>query len=369
MKRRLRLAFLLAIVGAAVLSTVALAGDVTGRDSFGDVRTPGLTAAERAAIDVVRVEAVGQSNLGVVVTATFRGNFEQLVGRGHLKTALAALVLVPKTGAGSPAGVVTQGPDEGTVLRKARSTKVGAIRDGKTVTFYVVGGGYENVAAVEVRTLAKVPPSTSRRLYQDVPGELSSRVWNDVLRSPTDRAALAAQVADLSCAELSGLSTVLERRLARVEHKLRKHQRPAKRAQLEREHAELHALLDDVNGRRNACTGSPPPSSGSSCTLRTQRDSGFPTIEVNVFARCTASVRSATMTFPSDSGRTIIAFLPSSCSASGNVLTCPNLLAPANTDFEIDARFSSPFPAAAPFSGVFVLDTGTVTTSGTFPGP
>ena len=365
MKRRLRLAFLLAIVGAAALSTVALAGDVTGRDSSGDVRAPGLTAAERAAIDVVRVQAVGQANLGVVVTATFRGNFEQAVGHGHLKTALAALVLVPKPGAGAPAGVVTQGPDDGTVLRQTRSTHVGAVRDGKTVTFYVVGGGYENVAGVEVRTLAKVPPS-GRALAADPP-EVSSAEWTDILRSPTDRAALATQVNDLTCTQLDALRSSLERRLAKIERKLERKKPGASRDRLLRDHAELVSLLGQVNSRLAGCGGAPPPTSSVSCTMRTQRDSVFPTIEVNIHTGCTALIRSATLTFPTS--QSVIAFLPSGCSASGNVLTCPNLAIPANTDFEIDARFNTPFGPSAPFTGVFVLDTGTFTTNGTFPGP
>jgi hypothetical protein len=363
--RRLRLAFFLAIVGASVLCTVALAGDVTGADSSGDVKAPGLTAAERAAIDVVRVQAVGQANFGVVVTATFRGNFEGLVGHGHLKTAAAALVLVPKPGAGAPAGVITQGTGDGTVLRQTRSTNVGAVRDGKTVTFYVVGGGYENVAGVEVRTLAKVPPA-GRALAEDPP-VASSTEWSALLHSPADRAAVAAQVGDLTCPQLDALRSSLERRLTRIEQRLERKKPGRGRDHLVRDHAELHSLLDEVNSRLAACGGTPPPPPGASCTLQTLRDSGFPTIEVNVHARCGALIRQATLTFPST--QTINAFLPSGCSASGSVLTCPNLAIPANTDFEIDARFAAPFPPGATFNGVFVLDTNTFTTNGTFPGP
>jgi hypothetical protein len=369
LKRRLRLAFLLAIVGAAALSTVALAGDVTGSDSSGDVRAPGLTAAERAAIDVVRVEAVGQANLGVVVTATFRGNFEQAVGRGHLKTALAALVLVPKAGAGAPAGVVTQGAgDVGTALRKTRSTNVGAVRDGKTVTFYVIGGGYENVASVEVRTLAKVPPSTRRTLYDGEPAQVSDRTWSSILKSPTERAALEAGVGDLSCPELSALKSSIERRLRTIERKLRRKRSAEGRVLLQHDHAALLGLLGEVNTRLASCGGAPPPAPGFSCTMRTQRDSVFPTIEVNIHTGCTTLIRSATLTFPTS--QSIIAFLPSGCSASGNVLTCPNLAIPANTDFEIDARFNTPFGPNAPFTGLFVSGPGaSVTVNGTFPGP
>src|SRR5262245_36950088 len=99
------------------------AGDVSGRDAAGDVQAAGLTAAEQAAIDVVSVRATGKEGLGVLVTATFRGNFTALVGRGNLKSAAAVLVLKGKDG--GSAGIVSFGAGpKGTVLRRSRSTQV-----------------------------------------------------------------------------------------------------------------------------------------------------------------------------------------------------------------------------------------------------
>ena len=104
---------LLAITGIFVLGAASAsghsgrpAGSVTGSDLAGDVTTQGLTAAERDAIDIVSIKAIGKEGLGVVVTVTFKGNFTGLIGRGHLKDAAAALVLRGKA-EGSWAGVVT----------------------------------------------------------------------------------------------------------------------------------------------------------------------------------------------------------------------------------------------------------------------
>ena len=182
---------------------------MTGRDAAGDVKVKGLTKAERDAIDIVSVRAIGQADLGVLVTATFRGNFEKAVGRGHLKTALAALVLIPKSGAGAPAGVVTQGAGPvGKILRRTRSAAVGAVRHGKSVTFFVAGPGYENVASVEVRTLAKAP-APGRTLAQDKPPTVSDRYWREILVSPKDRAFVIANVDQLTCQELKSLVSEL----------------------------------------------------------------------------------------------------------------------------------------------------------------
>ena len=71
------------MVGALWLALSGSAADITGSDAAGDVKGKGLTAAERAALDVVSVRWWVRPGLGVFVTATFRGNFEQRVGRGH----------------------------------------------------------------------------------------------------------------------------------------------------------------------------------------------------------------------------------------------------------------------------------------------
>jgi hypothetical protein len=202
------------LVGAALLGSPAFAADISGSDPAGDVKTKGLTAAERAALDVVSVRVVGESGLGVFVTATFRGNFEKRVGRGHLKTALAALVLVPKPGAGVPAGVVTAGKGPvGTVLARTSSETVGAVRDGRTVTFFVGGPGFESVESVEVRTLAKAPGLAGRASARahDVP-EVPDGMWDKILESPSDILDLPGDASFLTCLELRELREEIRKR-------------------------------------------------------------------------------------------------------------------------------------------------------------
>jgi hypothetical protein len=214
------------LIGALWLASAAAAADVTGPDPAGDVKAKGLTAAERAALDVVSVRVVGEPGLGVFVTATFRGNFEQRVGRGHLKTALAALVLVPKPDAGIPAGLVTAGKGPvGTVLEHTGTEAVGAVREGKTVTFFVAGPGFENVASVEVRTLAKAPRLRGRQPAGVI--DLPDVTWDDILDAATDVAALPANATLLSCSDLRALREAIRGRVADL---LESFQQPVQRA-------------------------------------------------------------------------------------------------------------------------------------------
>jgi hypothetical protein len=105
----------LATSTAAALPATASA--VTKRDRGGDAKARGVTAAERRALDVVRVEAIGEA-AGLVVTATFRGNVARRLGRGNLRQAAVGLVLRPRRGARAtataaqarPAVLATTGP-------------------------------------------------------------------------------------------------------------------------------------------------------------------------------------------------------------------------------------------------------------------
>jgi hypothetical protein len=65
---------------------------VSKPDRAGDVTAKGLTTRERRAIDIVRVEATGDS-FATLVTVTLAGNFEAAAGRGRLASAVAGVVL------------------------------------------------------------------------------------------------------------------------------------------------------------------------------------------------------------------------------------------------------------------------------------
>jgi hypothetical protein len=160
--RRLTLLLAFAVVGPAAQVPVAEAGDVSVRDR-GSVKSKGLTRAERSALDVQRVRARG-AKIGLFVTVRFKGDFAGRIGRGRLKRALAALVLHPKGPKRKPSILATTGPaGKARTLRGTRSTDVGALREGRQVTFFIVGGGLAGVKRIEVKVF-RARPRGSRRV-------------------------------------------------------------------------------------------------------------------------------------------------------------------------------------------------------------
>src|SRR5919198_4013011 len=97
---RSALAALAAIAGVGALALSAAGGDVRGSDRAGDVRAAGLSAKERAALDIRSVRVTGEEGLGAFVVVKLGGNLEQAIGRGHLKNAVVGIVLHPKPGRG-----------------------------------------------------------------------------------------------------------------------------------------------------------------------------------------------------------------------------------------------------------------------------
>jgi hypothetical protein len=261
---------LLVITGIFVLGAVSAsghsgrpAGSVTGSDPAGDVTAPGLTPAERAAIDLVSVRATGREGLGVVVTATFKGNFTGLIGSGHLKDAAAVLVLKGKT-AGSSAGVVSLGAGgEGTVLRHTRSTKVGAVRNGRQVTFFVAGPGYGSVASVGVEVLVNPPAlgvRTTAGRALDAPPHIADGNWGKVLEQKPDDAGAVIDDAPLilTTSELRDLLASVGKAMTRVQiTEFSVGPSPVLLAQYD----SLYAFSLDV--RRLLAQGGPSPLSGT----------------------------------------------------------------------------------------------------------
>jgi len=198
------------VLGLASSAPARIDGDVSGKDPAGDVSAKGLTKAEARAIDIVAVRVVGADNLGVFVTATFAGNFEQAMGKGHLAHAAAALVLVPKPGKGSSAGLVTQGPGQvGKVYRETASTAVGSFRNGNKLTFFISGPGFGNVQSVYVETVASATGLGKARAtsaHSDAPPELPPGFWKIFLKlHKVDYAPLDVDTSVLSCEELDDL--------------------------------------------------------------------------------------------------------------------------------------------------------------------
>jgi len=164
------------MITAGIAALSAAGGDVQGTDPAGDLKTPGLTRAERAALDIRSIRVVGEEGLGAFVTVTFAGNIERALGSGHLKQAVAGMVLRPRSTPATPAGLLARGGElvpltlrisktrtvrvqttTEETYRKTRSTSVGIVRHGRQLFFFVIGGGFSNVASVSVRTFASLP--------------------------------------------------------------------------------------------------------------------------------------------------------------------------------------------------------------------
>lgn len=180
---------------------------MTGKDPAGDVHAKGLTKAELAAVDIVSVKVTGAGDFGVFVTVTFRGDFQKAMGHGGLAKAATALVLSPKKGAGLSAGLVTQGPGIGALYRHTASTDVGAFRSGRTLTFFILGPGFDNVASVGVETVVKAGNLTAARTSSgNTPPIMGPRTWDKFLSlHPIDKHVQITDPSGLSCPELQDL--------------------------------------------------------------------------------------------------------------------------------------------------------------------
>lgn len=165
MRKRYRIALLTAalavLAGAVALSARGVehtvgTDDVAKPDPAGDVTAKGLTARERAAIDIVRVEAFGDA-FATVVTVTFAGNFEGAFGRGRLASAFAGVVL--RLARGQPTVVATRGPGVGEFAGGLGGRGPFAVlRQGRTVTFVARRFDFTKFSRIEVKTFAALGP-------------------------------------------------------------------------------------------------------------------------------------------------------------------------------------------------------------------
>lgn len=134
----------------------AAAGTVSVSDPAGDVEAGKLTSKERAAIDIKSFTVSGEESLGMLATVEFAGKFTKLIGRGHLKKGQAELELQPSSPDADPARLTTKGAGiVGKTVRDTSSKKVGAVRDGNELTFFIFGPGFSSVANAEVSTFAR----------------------------------------------------------------------------------------------------------------------------------------------------------------------------------------------------------------------
>ncbi len=200
MARRLAPVLLAALLLPALVVPAAH-GDVRSKRDRGAAKARGLNAAERKALDVSRVTAIGTKD-GLLVAVRLKGSFERRAGRGRLRRSAVALILRPKSRRAKPAILATTGrsrrPD---TLRSTRSSRVGVARIGKTVYFAISGSGLGGVRRVQVKTFARLGRRRPGRQAKEIrisPAQARFLLGED----GTDASALAAPATANDCNEL-----------------------------------------------------------------------------------------------------------------------------------------------------------------------
>lgn len=160
--KRLRLASLACIAVAAAGTALAppvVAEERSTRDRAGDVRARGLTPAERRALDITRVTTEA-GEAGLIVRVALRGDFDAVVGRRHLRTALAGVVLHPRSRRATPLAIVSTGAGrrEDTLASRGVRGPVAAAREEREIAFFAPGVDVSSIRRVEARTFASTPP-------------------------------------------------------------------------------------------------------------------------------------------------------------------------------------------------------------------
>lgn len=227
------------MAAAVVLAAVIVSFDgpaqaaASRRQSRGPVRA--LTAAERRAVSIVSVSAVGDESLGLIVTVSFHGNIERYLGQGHLRGGLLALTLTPEFGGQSPVGLVDDGGGFASasfpilaghgkrvsikagavqvfglerLLRRLTPGQVNVFRTGNHVVFYLGGLGLSKPVSIKAKIFSRSPtgPASSTAGVRT----LTASVWHKVVQTrPTSVASASLAPTQLTVAQLEALRTEL----------------------------------------------------------------------------------------------------------------------------------------------------------------
>ena len=242
-------------IGDALCVGLATAGAAAWPDRVA-LKAGGLSVAERQAITIKSVSAVGEGSLGLIVSVTFGDDIQRYLGQGALKRSLLALVLVSSSAGQTPAGLVDQGggfaptaypvidgrgrhvtgkrgsleafsPERVRGITPAR--RVWVLREGNRVVFHIAGAWVGRVEKIKLEVFATSPTGL---------GRLGIAGWRRVLNQrPTDRALLSVDPTAISFGKLSALRQELSDLLSFGVEPESRHE--------ERAHADLKAAIDD----------------------------------------------------------------------------------------------------------------------------
>jgi len=309
---------------------------------------------------IASIDVKGSDNLGVFVTATFRGNFAKTIGTGNLKHAAAALVLVPKPGKALSAGLVTIGAGPvGKLYRETKSTDVGAARNGNKLVFFILGPGYANVQSVEVETIQSATglPRATSAVSQDIPN-FGPRLWDKFISlHPIDHHVQTADPSGLSCPELKNMLASIDEDLAD----------PGFHVTVEPDvKAALSKFRDTVQGLYDKCA---PPVTTPPAVVGTFAWSFFGSNEVagtGVFTGPAETFSGVRIVLPSSfviTNHICPSQLPSAA-ISGNTIACGGGILTTGQSFTLNLQ-TSPFPTAGMGGQIFGVE-GNSTVDGPF---
>ena len=216
---------LLAVSCACALFAALATAGVTGLKRSHAFAAPGPGGAETGALTIGSLSAAADPSVGLIVTATFKGDIERYLGQGHLANGVLALVLSAEAGGQPPTGVLDTGgglsPIRVPVLRRSHARvspgsrlidvsapervqamtsarPIAVIRDRNRVIVYIGGTGVSRLARLELKLFASAPPPAAGA---DING--SGSAWRGVVRGkPTDSASLSVDTSKLTCAQL-----------------------------------------------------------------------------------------------------------------------------------------------------------------------
>jgi O-glycosyl hydrolase len=172
--RRTWLALAAAAVAAATFASPA-AGAIVAQPERLTVKASRLTVGERRAITLESLGATADGSLGLIVTATFRGNVERYLGQRDLAKGLVALVLIPTHPAPRSMELVDEGggftptrvpiadghtqivdvfnPEH--VLHRQTPPGTEVLRNGTRITFFLAPTALSGLASVELKVFAR----------------------------------------------------------------------------------------------------------------------------------------------------------------------------------------------------------------------